>query len=73
MIIYRRSATSPADLEVVQLVPVQELPPNLRIEVPNMWHVVFSSQESTLTVAPLAEVSASELSSRLNSVEKRIP
>ena len=71
MTVYKRSATSPVDLEVVQSVPVQELPASLRIEVPNTWHAVFSSQKSTLTLAPLAVVSQQELESRLSSVEEK--
>jgi len=73
MIRYKRSATSPEGLEVVLLEPVRELHPDLRIEVPNMWHVVFSSLTSTLTAEPLAEASASGLSSRLALLEKRTP
>ncbi len=71
MIVYKRSATSPVDLEVVPFQPVQELPANLRIEVPNTWHAVFSSQKSTLTLAPLAEVLLSELASQVSSLEKK--
>ncbi len=71
MIVYKRSATSPVDLEVVSLEPVRELPANLRIEVPNTWQAVFSSQESTLTLGPLAEVSQSALESRLSLMEKK--
>ncbi len=73
MIIYKRSVTSPAVLEVVQLLPVQELPEDLHIEVPDTWRVVFSSQKSTLTAGPLAVASQSELESRLSSVEKKTP
>jgi len=65
MITYRRSATSPVALEVAPLGPEPELLPNLHIEVPDMWHAVFSSQKRTLTVEPLAEVSVSELSSQV--------
>ncbi len=71
MIVYKRSATSPVDLEVVPFQPVQELPANLRIEVPNTWHAVFLSQKSTLTLAPLAEVLLSELASQVSSLEKK--
>ncbi len=71
MIIYKRSATSPVDLEVVQSVPVQELPADLHIEVPDTWHVVFSSQKSILTAAPLDEESQLELASRVSLLEKK--
>jgi len=39
------------------LEPVRELPLSLRIEVPDTWHAVFSSQNNTLTLAPLVEES----------------
>ena len=72
MIVYKRSATSPVDLEVAPSRPAPELLPNLHIEVPNMWHAVFSSQKNTLTVEPLAEVSVSELSSQVKLMTSRL-
>jgi len=71
MITYKPSATSPGGLEEVQLAQVLALPPKLRIEVPDTWHAVFSSQNGTLTVEPLAEVSLSELSSQVKSMSSR--
>jgi len=53
-------------------VPSPKLLPGTRIEVPDGWQAVFSSQKGTLTVAPLVEESLSELSSRVNSMTSKV-
>jgi len=68
MTVWKPSATSPEGLEVVPSVSVPVLLPNMRIEVPNTWRVVFSSQKGTLTVGPPEEVSLLALSSQVNSM-----
>jgi len=57
MITYKRSATSPEALEVVLPERVSELHPDMRIEVPDGWHVLYSSQKNILTVEPLVVAS----------------
>ncbi len=71
MIVYRRSGTSPEALEEAPSPQVPVLLSGLRIEVPDMWHAVFSSQKGTLTVEPLEEVSLSELSLQVKSMTSR--
>ncbi len=71
MTVWKPSATSLEGLEVVPSAPAPKLLAGLRIEVPNTWRVVFSSQKGTLTVGPPAEVSLSELSSQVKSMNLR--
>ncbi len=72
MTVWKPSATSPEGLEVVSSAPPQELLPDTRIEVPNTWRVVFSSQKNLLTVAPPVEVSLSELSSQVKLMTSKV-